>query len=477
MTPLVAIIVIALIGVLAVNVIGRARSGIRSVRSHHRALDTLGHITAQRPPLGARLPSAPMAARQAHIRILPPPEEIVEEVAPVVEEPETRAPVQLPVAASFRLAPAPPNNLWDTIEIRRLLGESDTPDAEDADARDLESDDPGEGAGDESPDGEDPPSAGATTHGATTHGATTNGATTNGATTNGATTNGATTNGATTNGATTNGSTANGATTHGATTHDAMTPSHGSAATNGFGSNGVNGSAANGWAPAITAGTKLNGTATTNATAPTNGAAVIESSGEGDRRQADGAAPHGTWADPEESSSGDDDTAGFDKPLRWAGLSPRWRRRAAASTIVAVAAVAAIVTFAEERHPGTKITVVPPPAPARPVPTAVTAAPRVAKRPAPVKLVSSTPVSATYRAGSRSRVTLKAVAPCWVEIRRPDAGGAQVYVATMAPGATESVTAPAWIRVGRPQAVAITVGGTAVSPPARPGIPYDLIFG
>ena len=144
---------------------------------------------------------------------------------------------------------------------------------------------------------------------------------------------------------------------------------------------------------------------------------------------------------------------------------------------MAVAAVAAIVTFAEQRHPGSKVTAVPPPAPARPVPTVVTTAPRVVKRPAGVKLVSSTPVSATYRAGSRARVTLKAVAPCWVEIRRPDAGGAQVYVATMAPGATESVTAPAWIRVGRPQAVSITVAGTAVSPPARPGIPYDLTFG
>jgi hypothetical protein len=110
-TPLVALIVIVLVAVMAANLVGRARAGVRSVRSHHRALDTLGDITTRRPPPGA--PSSPPAAfHQAHVRILAPEIELREpEVPIVVEVPE---PEPVAVIVPFRLPPPPRNDLWDT---------------------------------------------------------------------------------------------------------------------------------------------------------------------------------------------------------------------------------------------------------------------------------------------------------------------------------------------------------------------------
>jgi hypothetical protein len=103
-----------------------------------------------------------------------------------------------------------------------------------------------------------------------------------------------------------------------------------------------------------------------------------------------------------------------------------------------------------------------------------TTVPAVTK--APFKLVSSSPGISVYRIVGRPRITVTATGECWTEILRRNATGRTLYVQTMVAGTRHEVKGPVWIRLGDPTAVTITVNGTKVTPPVSNGDPYDVQF-
>jgi hypothetical protein len=476
MTPLVAVIVVVLIGILAANVVSRARAGVRSVRSHHRALDTLGHITTQRPVPGATVRGLPEGPRQAHIKILTPAVEAPPVEAPAEADIELEAEVHLPapVASRFVLTPAPPNDLWDIAAVRELVDGPDAPDTLDEAAESeapLSEATAAADSADEAQelDADEPTLSGVdlsdASHGSQVDGLQSNGAHTNGAQSNGAHTNGAQSNGAQSNGAQTNGAQNNGAHTNGAHTNGVQS--------NGVQSNGVPG----------------NGDHTDDDRPTADGVSVrmlaIDDGAITARLEGGEAAPATVeLAATHRSRLGAHVAEPPGRRGRAAGAParsrrpdrPRRRRRIAASVVVAALAVVAVVIVLG-RHHGT-----PAAAPPRQHATVTPTSPLTSPRTTPkvhvprVKLISDVPGAAHYQLATGARVTLKATGPCWVEIRKTDAQGPEVYTATMVAGATESVTAPVWVRLGRPTAVAVSVGATVVSPPSIGGEPYDLLF-
>jgi hypothetical protein len=426
-TPLVAIIVIVLVGVLAANVISRARSGVRSVRSHHRALDTLGHITTTRPVAAQRgalaigALSTPDAPRQAHIRIRPT---VVEEVEveeepipePVVEIEEPAPPV--PVGSRFHLAPAPDNDLWDTVAIRELVDgpgepeETDPSERPDADNIDLEgtSDLPGgDEDGDSDEDGDDALRL------------------------------------------------------DGGISADDVTGPYPMAASHQpeqepAWSGGVS-------ADAGAAGDdQLIGAGWGGPHFGTKGAAAV--------------GPGAGWPRAGRRTAGSA-AVGPGRPRR-RNWPLRGTRRVVATTTVLALCIVTVAVVLSNRHHATPAAAATPQvgtaSPAlRPLSPRLIKPKRVTKT-VSVRLVSEEPGSLHYHLAGGARVTLKANGPCWVEIRRTDANGQEIYLATMAAGATESVRAPAWVRLGRPGAVAVIVGGATVTAPVVGGQPYDLLF-
>lgn len=95
----------------------------------------------------------------------------------------------------------------------------------------------------------------------------------------------------------------------------------------------------------------------------------------------------------------------------------------------------------------------------------------------PVSLVSSSPQAAVYRLSGAAQISINASGPCWVNIRQGNQTGPVIFSGTLGPGSTKSVSGPAWVRLGNPPAVSISVNGTALSPPATAaGVPYNLEF-
>jgi hypothetical protein len=71
-TPVVALVVVVLAGIMAASFVRQTRARTWSVRRHRRALDTLRRIAAQRPDRPAAPPAATERDIQAHVRILSP---------------------------------------------------------------------------------------------------------------------------------------------------------------------------------------------------------------------------------------------------------------------------------------------------------------------------------------------------------------------------------------------------------------------
>jgi hypothetical protein len=418
-TPLVAVIVIVLVGVLAANVISRARSGVRSVRTHHRALDTLGHITTKRPvaapreAVGVGALSAPDAPRQAHIRILPAIVDEEEEIEEPIPEPavEIEEPVAVPPAPWFRLAPAPDNDLWDTVAIRELVDGPEVKPGEDGTEEDRTQEEGAEdGTEDSADDGTDADDEDGEA-------------------------------GADANDVTGPQSIAAPSPEEEAPEHEVFEPA---------------------WAAAVAA----------------PGRGRVWRAGPFGTKRPGPPRPRPGW--PRAGRRGARPGAAPVGPGRPRPAWPlRGTRRIAATITVLALCIATVAVVLSNRHHATPA--------AAATPRVATASPALRRSPlvhktkpvkvrVPVRLVSEEPGVLHYRLAGGARVTLKAIGPCWVEIRRTDANGQEVYIATMAAGTTESVKAPAWVRLGRPTAVAVIVGGATVSPPVIAGRPYDLLF-
>jgi hypothetical protein len=161
------------------------------------------------------------------------------------------------------------------------------------------------------------------------------------------------------------------------------------------------------------------------------------------------------------------------------GRRPVRRRVGAGIAVVVVLAAGgtAAVVVADRRSPAPVhvATRAPSPKPAAAV-TPTTSTTVAAPPPVAARLVSTSPGVSTYALSGRAPVSIAASAPCWIEVRRTDATGPLVTSETLAVGQRQMVTGPAWIRLGNPTGVTIEVRGTALTPPVTEGQPYDLQF-
>lgn len=94
----------------------------------------------------------------------------------------------------------------------------------------------------------------------------------------------------------------------------------------------------------------------------------------------------------------------------------------------------------------------------------------------PVSLVSSTQQAAVYRVTGTAQISIDASGRCWVEVRQGTQSGPVVFTGTLTQGSTKAVSGPAWVRLGNPPAVSVSVDGTPISRPTAAGSPYNLEF-
>jgi cytoskeleton protein RodZ len=102
----------------------------------------------------------------------------------------------------------------------------------------------------------------------------------------------------------------------------------------------------------------------------------------------------------------------------------------------------------------------------------------------PPSTISTTPVSdngslATYATGrDRFAVMMQATdAPCWVQVRA-GAGGPVLFEGTLQPGETRpfDATRALWVRLGNLGHASVLVEGSALTLPAKPSFPYNLLL-
>jgi hypothetical protein len=84
----------------------------------------------------------------------------------------------------------------------------------------------------------------------------------------------------------------------------------------------------------------------------------------------------------------------------------------------------------------------------------------------------------TFRlTSSTASIVVKAVGPCWVEVRVGGPSGQVKVEETLQAGEQATVSGAAWIRLGDPPYAAVLVDGTPTPVPgSKSGVPLNLNF-
>lgn len=92
-------------------------------------------------------------------------------------------------------------------------------------------------------------------------------------------------------------------------------------------------------------------------------------------------------------------------------------------------------------------------------------------------LLSKTSSTATYQVTGSPVISLEGSAACWMEVRHGNQTGPLLFEGVLQAGQHKDLNGPVWVRLGNPPAVAVLINGSPLSNPSLSSSnPFDLQF-